>query len=97
MIVGSCFLELQLFLGEAEPLADLVLEGGSFVLRGESLVVPQGLHGIMRDVGEDYGVEVAEVYGDLSAGDWVGGQDCLHPVDSGYDKVTAAFVEALGR
>jgi hypothetical protein len=28
--------------------------------------------------------------------DWVGGQDCLHPVDSGYDKVTSAFLESLG-
>jgi lysophospholipase L1-like esterase len=92
---GSCFLAQQ-FPTEAVPLVDLVLEGGSFVLRGEPLVVPQGLHDIMRDVGEDYGVEVAEVYGDLSPGDWVGGGDCLHPDDSGYDKVTAAFEEALG-
>jgi lysophospholipase L1-like esterase len=93
--IPTCFLA-QLFPGEAVPLADLILEGGSFVLRGETLVVPQGLHDIMRDVGEDYGVEVAEVYGMLSAEDWVGGGDCLHPDDSGYDKVAKAFEEVLG-
>jgi GDSL-like Lipase/Acylhydrolase family len=72
----------------AVQLADLVLEGGPGV--------PQGLHDIMRDVAADYDVVIAEVYGDLAPGDWVGGTDCLHPDDSGYDKVTAAFVEALG-
>jgi lysophospholipase L1-like esterase len=72
----------------AVQLADLVLEGGG--------PVPQGLHDIMRQVGARYGVTVAEVYGDLSPQDWVGGLDCLHPDDSGYDKVTVAFLEALG-
>jgi hypothetical protein len=93
--VENCFLA-QLFPGEAVPLARLVLEGGSLVLRGELIVVPKGLHDIMRDVGEDHGVEVAEVFGDLSAADWVGGADCLHPDDSGYDKVAKAFEEVLG-
>jgi lysophospholipase L1-like esterase len=92
--IGSCFLA-QLFPGEAVPLADLVLAGGSLVLSGESLVVEQGLHDIMREVGGDHGVEVADVYGDLAPQDWFGGTDCLHPVDSGYDKVTDAFLEVL--
>jgi hypothetical protein len=83
--IANCF--LAAFPG-AVQLADLVLEGGG--------PVPQGLHDIMREVGADHGVTVAEVYGDLSPQDWVGGQDCLHPVDSGYDKVTVAFLEALG-
>lgn len=72
----------------AVQLADLVLEGGPGV--------PQGLHDIMFEVGERYGVVIAEVYGDLGPADWVGGADCLHPDDSGYDKVTVAFLEALG-
>jgi hypothetical protein len=42
------------------------------------------------------GARVAEVFGDLAPEDWVGGSDCLHPDDSGYDKVTSAFLEALG-
>lgn len=83
--IANCF--LAAFPG-AVQLADLVLEGGG--------PVPQGLHDIMRQVGARYGVVIAEVYGDLGPADWVGGSDCLHPDDSGYDKVTAAFVEALG-
>lgn len=71
----------------ATQLAAVVLEGGPGV--------PLGLHDIMRDVAADYDVEVAEVFGDLAPADWVGGNDCLHPVDSGYEKVADAFVEVL--
>ncbi len=67
-------------------LANLVLEGGPGV--------PQGLHDIMRSVAAEYGIQVAEVFGDLrQPGEWF---DCLHPTDLGYDKVTDAFLEALG-
>jgi lysophospholipase L1-like esterase len=67
----------------------------NIVLEGLPPFVPLGLHDIMRDVGADYDVEVAEVFGDLAPSDWVGGNDCLHPNDTGYDKVTDAFVEVL--
>ena len=79
------------FLGQvpgAVQLGALVLEGGG--------PVPQGLNDIMREVAARYDVEVAEVFGDLVSQDWVGGTDCLHPDDSGYDKVTIAFQEVLG-
>jgi lysophospholipase L1-like esterase len=92
--IATCFLA-QLFPGEAVPLADIILEGGSLVLSDESVAVEQGLHDIMREVGGDNGVEVADVYGDLAPQDWFGGTDCLHPDDSGYDKVTDAFLEVL--
>jgi lysophospholipase L1-like esterase len=92
--IATCFLA-QLFPVEAVPLADVVLEGGSLALSDESVAVEQGLHDIIRDVGGDHGVEVADVYGDLEPQDWFGGTDCLHPVDSGYDKVTDAFLEVL--
>jgi lysophospholipase L1-like esterase len=72
----------------AVDLANLVLEGGPGV--------PQGLHDIMRATAARYDIGVAEVFGDLAPEDWVGGNDCLHPDDSGYDKVTVAFREALG-
>jgi lysophospholipase L1-like esterase len=72
----------------AVDLANLVLEGGPGV--------PLGLHDIMRDTAARYDVQVAEVFGDLAPEDWVGGADCLHPDDSGYDKVNDAFLEALG-
>jgi lysophospholipase L1-like esterase len=83
--IAQCF--LAAFPG-AVQLGALVLEGGG--------PIPQGLHDIMRQVGARYGVVIAEVYGDLGPADWVGGSDCLHPDDSGYDKVTDAFLEVLG-
>jgi lysophospholipase L1-like esterase len=78
---------LSAFPGSVQ-LGDLVLEGGG--------PVPQGLHDIMREVAARYDIRVAEVFRDLASDDWVGGPDCLHPDDSGYDKVTIAFLEALG-
>lgn len=73
----------------APQLATLVLEGLPMT------PFPGGIHDIMRAVGAAHGVEVAEVYGDLSPGDWVGGSDCLHPNDSGYAKVADAFADVL--
>lgn len=69
---------------------------GAIVLEGFPPFVPRGLHDVMRDVAADHDVRIAEVFGDLAPQDWVGGADCLHPRDSGYDKVTLAFLEALG-
>jgi lysophospholipase L1-like esterase len=83
--IPTCFLGA---VPGAIQLGALVLEGGG--------PVPQGLHDIMREVAARYDVRVAEVFGDLAPDDWVGGIDCLHPDDSGYEKVTIAFLEALG-
>jgi hypothetical protein len=47
----------------------------------------------MRAVAHRYGARVAEVVGRFGPGDRVG--DCRHPSDSGYDKVTQAFLEVL--
>lgn len=73
----------------APLLAGLVLEGGG------PGPLANGIHDIMRSVGANYDVEVAEVYGDLAPTDWVGGADCLHPNDAGYEKVKDAFVQVL--
>jgi lysophospholipase L1-like esterase len=67
-------------------LGDIVLEGG---VPG----VSDGLHDIMRAVGAKYEVEVANVFGKFDSQD---GFDCMHPDDSGYDKVAKAFEEVLG-
>jgi lysophospholipase L1-like esterase len=83
--IATCF--LAAFPG-AVQLGAVVLEGGPGV--------PQGLHDIIREVAARYDIQVAEVFGDLGPQDWVGGSDCLHPDDSGYDKVTVAFLEVLG-
>lgn len=73
----------------APLLAALTLEGGG------PGPLANGIHDIMRSVGALYDVEVAESYGDLAPADWVGGGDCLHPVDSGYAKVAQSFADVL--
>ncbi|HSM02950.1 MAG TPA: SGNH/GDSL hydrolase family protein [Acidimicrobiia bacterium] len=70
---------------------------GEFVLEGIPGTGISGVNDIVRGVAAAFGAEVAEVFGDLDvAGDWLGGADCLHPADTGYDEVTDAFEEALG-
>ena len=81
----------QCFLGGVPGAVQLA----NIALEGFPPFVPQGLHDIMRSVGATYNVEIAEVFGDLGPTDWVGGADCLHPNDTGYDKVTAAFADVL--
>ena len=69
---------------------------GALVLEGTPDGALPGIHDIVRGVAAVFGAEVAEVFGDLSSpGDWLGGADCLHPADAGYNKVTDAFEEAL--
>ena len=58
-----------------------------------SATVGDGFRDVIYDVAERHGVEVADVGGRLGPADLVG--DCLHPNDSGHDKVTRAFVEVL--
>jgi len=65
------------------------------VLEGAPPLVPEGLNDVIRDVAANYGVEVADSFGRLAPEDWLGGQDCLHPDDSGYTKVAQAFFEVL--
>jgi lysophospholipase L1-like esterase len=57
--------------------------------------VLQQLHELMGTVAARYDVLVADVLGELGPEDWVGGNDCLHPVASGYEKVAQTFVETL--
>ena len=81
----------QCFLGAIPGAAQL----GAVVLEGAPPTIPAGLHDIIREVAAEHGVEVAEVFGDLAPADWFGGNDCLHPVDSGYAKVATAFEQVL--
>ena len=68
------------------PMADALLEGGAGV--------PVGLNDLIRDRAAEIGAGVAETYGRLGPSDLVGGDDCLHPVDSGYRIIADAFAEA---
>ncbi len=49
-----------------------------------------------RAVSAQHGALVAETFGALGDGDFVGGSDCLHPTDAGYEKIAAAFDVAFG-
>jgi lysophospholipase L1-like esterase len=74
-------------LASLAPLADAVLEGG--------LGVTVGLNDLIRSIAAAHGVLVAETYGQLGPGELVGGDDCLHPNDAGYQVITEAFAAAL--
>ena len=65
---------------------------GNPILEGAAGLEP-GLHDVMREVARRHRGKVAEVVGRLAPSDMVG--DCRHPNDSGYDKVTQAFLDAL--
>jgi lysophospholipase L1-like esterase len=74
-------------LASLAPLADAVLEGG--------LGVTVGLNDLIRSIAAAHGVLVAETYGQLGPAELVGGSDCLHPNDAGYQRITEAFAAAL--
>ena len=69
------------------PVVDLIAEG--------DVRVGPGLYDVMRDVARRYHADVADVAESFGPGDLAG--DCRHPNDSGYDKVTAAFLDVLLR
>lgn len=80
-------------LAKQAPLADVVLEGGTLGEGGPEL--PVGLNDIIREAALQEGAVVAETFGALDVDDLVGGEDCLHPDDSGHAKVAGAFAGAL--
>jgi lysophospholipase L1-like esterase len=74
-------------LASLAPLADAVLEGGPGVTLG--------LNDLIRSIAAANGVLVAETYGQLGPDELVGGSDCLHPNDAGYQRITEAFAGVL--
>jgi lysophospholipase L1-like esterase len=94
--IDSPFCGLNHVSGGSE-LGRLALEGGAL---DDGTVM--GVNGIIRSVAASQGAYVADVYGRFDdANDWfvnplTGQADCLHPDNSGYDTVTAAFVQVLG-
>jgi lysophospholipase L1-like esterase len=55
---------------------------GALVLEGNPALGLEGLNNVIRSTAARHGVDVADTYGKLGAGQWVG--DCLHPNDDGY-------------
>ena len=68
---------------------------GAVILEGTPDGALDGVHDVVRRVADRYDADVAEVFGQLGAGDFVGGTDCLHPSNTGHDKVTEAFRAAV--
>lgn len=79
--LGSCVL------APFEEFGDLVLEGGP------GLAV--GFNELIEVIAAGTGVEVADMYGQLSPEDWVGGEDCRHPDISGYHTMADVFLSIL--
>lgn len=79
--LGSCQLAALAGLG------DIVLEGGG--------PLPAGINDIIRGVASATGVTVVETFALLGPNDFVGGEDCLHPDNSGHKKIGTAFAQAL--
>lgn len=76
----------------AQPFGDWILEGGTLPGLG---TLDAGFNDIVRAVAAQHHALVADTFGDLGTGDFVGGTDCLHPVKSGHTEIAAAFGEAL--
>ncbi|MDJ0954852.1 MAG: SGNH/GDSL hydrolase family protein [Acidimicrobiia bacterium] len=70
-------------------------ELGAVLLEGTPDGSLDGIHDIVRRVAASYDAEVAEVFGSLGAGDFVGGDDCLHITDSGHTQVADTFLDTI--
>ncbi|GAA2156758.1 GDSL-like lipase/acylhydrolase family protein [Humibacillus xanthopallidus] len=76
----------------AGPFGDWVLEGGTLPGVG---TLPTGLNDIIGAISQQNGARVADTFGKLGAGDFVGGADCLHPNLSGHTKIAAVLDQAF--
>lgn len=79
--LGTCVL------APFEEFGDLVLRGGP----GFDV----GFNDLIELIAAATGVEVADMYGQLSPDDWVGGEDCRHPDISGYHEMADVFLSVL--
>lgn len=89
--IGSCF--LSGLNPRAAGIADVVLEGG----RLEFLDLSAGLNDVIREVAAATGAQVAELYGELDASQYVGGPDCLHPDQDGHAEIAEVIGDTLAR
>jgi lysophospholipase L1-like esterase len=82
------------FIGATNPGAKAL---GDYVL--ESVPVPGlgpvGFNGLITAISHQYGAKVADTFGGLGAGDFVGGADCLHPNRAGHTKIADIFNKTL--
>ena len=57
--------------------------------------VAPGFNGLIETISAQYGAKVADTFGALGTGDFVGGSDCLHPDTDGHAKIATAFQTAF--
>jgi lysophospholipase L1-like esterase len=82
------------YIGDANPEGATML--GNYVLEGVQVtgLGPVGFNGLISAISQQYGAQVADTFGALGTGDFVGGADCLHPNKSGHTKIATAFENA---
>ena len=90
--IGSCVLAER---NPAAPwIADVGLEGGTVP---GVLTLTAGLNDVIREVAAVTGAQVGELYGELGPGQYIGGEDCLHPNASGHVEIAELLYAALAR
>jgi lysophospholipase L1-like esterase len=90
--IGSCFLS-QLN-PAAVAVGDVVLEGGTV---SGLVTVDDGLNDRIRAAAAANGVQVAELFGALTGGQFVGGRDCLHPNLAGHTAIAGIVYDLIAR
>jgi lysophospholipase L1-like esterase len=80
-------------LGAANPagataLGNWILEGGTLPGLG---TLEAGFNDVIRAVSAEHGAVVVDTFGSVGAGDFVGGEDCVHPNASGHAKIADVF------
>ena len=73
-----------------------VADNAELVLQGVPGITP-GLNGVIKQAANRADAVIADTFGKLEIGDLVGGVDCLHANDSGYEKIAEAFTSVLIR
>ena len=90
--IGSCVLAER---NPAAPrIADVGLEGGTVP---GVLTLTAGLNDVIREVAAATGAQVGELYGELGPGQYIGGEDCLHPNAAGHVEIAELLYAALAR
>lgn len=85
-------------LGAADPAGATAI--GNFVLEGGDIglgPLEDGFNDVIRDLSTAYGATAVDLLGSLGAGDFVGGDDCVHPNGQGHREVAEVFAAALPR
>ncbi len=80
----------------AGPVADWILEGGTLPAPLPPLgTLDQGFNDIIRALSAEHGAVVADTFGTVGAGDFVGGTDCVHPDEDGHRKIADVFAASF--